>query len=90
MTTLQQIKELLESNKNEEALMEINRYIEAHLQEDEAYFIRGNIYRKYGNWKFAIENYCEASSLNPNSPAVQACEAIKEILDFYHTDLYNP
>ncbi|KAA6310871.1 hypothetical protein EZS27_037903, partial [termite gut metagenome] len=33
--------------------------------------------------------YQSAFDLNPESPALQARNAIKDILDFYHKDMYN-
>ena len=39
---------------------------------DEAYYLRGNAYRKQGNWQQALNNYQYAIDLNPESPAQHA------------------
>ena len=36
---------------------------------DEAFYLRGNAYRKQGNWQQALNNYQYAIDLNPDSPA---------------------
>ena len=54
------------------------------------YYRLGNEYRKRGNWQMALNNYMEASALDPESPAVQAKEMLDQILSFYHKDYYNP
>lgn len=57
---------------------------------DEIYYLLGNAYRKQQNWQQAINNYSEAVSINPESPAREARTMILDILNFYHKDLYNP
>ncbi len=57
---------------------------------DETYFMLGKAYAKMGDWRRATYNYNAAIELNPDSPAAEALTQIKEIMDFYNTDLYNP
>ena len=62
----------------------------AAAERSEAYFIMGNAYRRMNNWRLAMNSYCEAMDLDPESPAKEAYDTIVEILDFYNHDLYNP
>ena len=58
--------------------------------EAKAYLLRGHAYRQLNNWQMAINSYLAAQRLQPDGPASQALAALREILDFYHHDLYNP
>lgn len=88
--TLEDIKSTLDSNNIEMAINALTDYIKENPLSDEAYFMRGNAYRRLNDWKNAISNYCEAMDINPDSPATEAYKAVQEILGFYNTDLYNP
>ena len=90
MTNLDAIKDLLSQNKTEEAIAQLLAYITENDKDDEAFFVLGNAYRKFNDWKHAMSAYCQAMELNPESPAKDAYLQTKEILDFYHHDLYNP
>ena len=46
---------------------------------DEAYYLRGNAFRKLGNWQQALNNYLAAIEINPGSPALQAKNIIIKI-----------
>ena len=87
---LVKIEELINDNKTDEALEALTGYIEENPQSDDAYFLRGNVYRKLGDWKEAISNYAVAKNINPESPAATAYDASIEIMNFFNTDLYNP
>lgn len=54
------------------------------------YYLRGNAYRKQGDYKHALDCYMEAIALDPDSPAVVAKEMLDNILGFYCKDYYNP
>ena len=58
-------------------------------EKDTLYYLRGNAYRKKGDWKRALDNYQYAIELNPDSPAVQARKMVIDILNFYHKDMFN-
>ncbi|MBS5639540.1 MAG: tetratricopeptide repeat protein [Bacteroides sp.] len=58
-------------------------------EKDTLYYLRGNAYRKKGDWKRALDNYQYAIELNPDSPAVQARKMAIDILNFYHKDMFN-
>ena len=91
MKQLETIKELINQG-------DINKAIEAldalltqtdFAPKDEVYYLRGNAYRKQGNWQQALNNYQSAIEINPESPALQARKMLIAILEFYHKDMYN-
>lgn len=89
MTELSTIKGLIEKGEVEIAVTALNELIENHPTCDEAYYLRGNAYRKLGNWQMAINNYRSAIEINPQSPAQQANSMMTDILNFYNKDMYN-
>ena len=56
----------------------------------EEYYLKGNAYRKQGQWHEAINCYLQAIELDPDSPAVEAKHMLDDILAVYHKDAYNP
>lgn len=58
-------------------------------EKDTLYYLRGNAYRKKGDWKQALDNYQYAIEINPDSPAVQSGKMAIDILNFYHKDMFN-
>lgn len=88
MQDRENIDSLLRTGKVKEAIQLLNLKIEENKQNDELYYLRGNAYYKTNNWKEAIENYLEAISLNPESPAREAMKMAQNILDFYNKDIY--
>ncbi len=85
----EEIKKKIEKGEHEPALESLAIIIEENPDEDNAYYLRGNIYRKQQDWQNAINNYTMAIELNPESPAVGARKMCIEILNFFNTDLYN-
>ncbi len=60
------------------------------MTEDEKEYRLGNEFRRKGDWQNAMNHYLEAVSINPESPAKGALEMLRDILDFYNKDIYNP
>ncbi len=87
---MERITKLIAEGELTEAIRLLNELIEKNPQNEEAYFLLGNVYRKLENWKEAINHYLEAEAINPNSPAKNARLMILDILNFYNKDLYNP
>ena len=86
----ERIRNLLATEKADEAISEIERFRSAGgTMDDELFYLLGNAWRKKGNWQMAMNNYLEAVNLNPKSPAQQALDIANEILDFYNKDMYN-
>lgn len=84
------IREHIDSGEIEEALRLLDELHAAQTVEpDVIFYLRGNAYRKKGDWQGALNNYLEAIALNPESPAVQARQMIMDILEFYNKDMYN-
>ncbi len=90
MIDLRQVRTLISNNQAQTAIDELNNIINLATDCDEAYFLLGNAYNKLGNHKEAISAYCKAIEINPNSPAKIALTQIREIMDFFNHDLYNP
>ena len=84
------IKELIDNNETDKAISLLNQIIEKDKTCDEAYFLLGNAYCKKNAWQQALNAYCQAIDINPESPATTAYQHIQEILSFFNHDLYNP
>lgn len=94
MTTIDSIKQLLDSEHIHESIematAVINDTSTSSHDRATAFYLRGNAYRKQGDWRMAMNNYLEAAALDPTGPATMAYNHAQEILSFYHKDLYNP
>lgn len=71
-------------------LAELTAIIDAGNATADTYYQRGRL-----NWKLqqhgaAISDYEAAAQLDPQSPAVQALDMSRQVMDFYHKDRYNP
>lgn len=86
---MEQIKQLIYEGKTAEAIRLLDEYIARTPASDEAYYLRGNAYRKQGDVRLALNNYLIAIELNPDSPAQQAHDMVMNILNFYNKDMYN-
>ena len=56
----------------------------------EELYRQGNEYRRQGLFHEAINCYLEAGRLDSDSPAVEACRMLEDIMNFYCKDMYNP
>lgn len=86
---MEEIRKLLRENRIEEAIGKLDAMLEQEPTSDEAFYLRGNAYRKLGNFQQALNNYLSAIELNPESPAREAHDMLMEILDFYYKEMYN-
>ncbi|MEG1580825.1 MAG: tetratricopeptide repeat protein [Bacteroidaceae bacterium] len=86
---MDKVKDLLDKCNADEAIVRLTALINQDKENDNYYYLRGNAYRKKGNWQEAIQNYLEAIALNANSPAVEAHQMMIEILEFYNKDMFN-
>lgn len=90
MEQLTTIKELISQGDVNEAICALDQILLTDpVGNDEAYYLRGNAYRKQGNWQQALNNYQSAIDINPQSPALQAQKMVMDILNFYHKDMFN-
>ena len=90
MATIDDVRKMIERNDVKNAIAQLDVMIELCPELDELYYLRGNAYRKFNSWKNALNDYCKAISLNPDSPAVEAYRASLEILEFFNKDMLNP
>lgn len=86
---MEKIRQLIFEGEIDEAIRLLDEVIKNNPASDEAFYLRGNAYRKRSDWKHAIDNYLSAMALNPDSPAHQAYRMVIDILDFYNKDMYN-
>ncbi len=90
MESLTAIKALISQGEVDQALARLDQYLlTSSPHRDEAFYLRGNAYRKQGNWQLALNNYRYAMDLNPQSPATQAHRMVMDILNFYNKDMFN-
>ena len=83
------IRELLDNGCINDAISRLDSMISMDKSNDDLFYLRGNAYRKSGDWQKAIENYLEAISINPDSPAKEAYNMVISILEFYNKDMFN-
>lgn len=90
MEQLKTIKELINQGQIDQAIKELDVIIaNSPSTSDEAYYLRGNAYRKKGDWQTALNNYLSAIEINPESPALPAKDMLMDILNFFNKDMYN-
>ncbi len=92
MESLDDLKELIHHGHITQAIELSDKLLQdptIEKEKDYVYYLRGNAFRKSGDWKQALDNYQHAIDLNPQSPAVQARSMAMDILDFFHRDQYN-
>lgn len=89
MKDSEMIRRLIYEGRLEEAIGKLDELIRSNASCDEAYYLRGNAYRKKNDWQQALNNYLTAIELNPESPAREAHDMLIRILEFYNKDMYN-
>lgn len=84
------IVDLLDKGKADEAIELATEFLtQTHDPKDLLYYLRGNAYRKKGDWQHALNDYLEAITINPESPAKHAYDMAIDILNFFNKDMYN-
>lgn len=86
---IEKARQLIYNGEIDMAISVLNDYIDSNPLDDEAFFLRGNAWRKKGDNRLALNNYLEAIHLNPDSPAQKAHDMLMDILNFYNKDMYN-
>ena len=90
MEQLRDIRRLIHEGQVAEAIRSLDSLFDTDFPaRGEAYYLRGNAYRKQADWQQALNDYQRAADLNPDSPAVSARRALLDILEFYNKDMYN-
>ncbi len=86
---MEKIKQMITRGETREALDLLQAHLAQCPDDDEAWYLRGNAYRKLGETRLALNSYLEAMARNPESPAKTAYDMMIRILDFYNKDMYN-
>ena len=86
---MEKIKKMIADGQTQKALSLLNAHLANHPEDDQAWFLKGNAYRKLGETRLALNSYLEAIAINPDSPAQSAYNMMIRILDFYNKDMYN-
>lgn len=70
-------------NKNEydKAFEQLELWIAQNPNNDEAFYLKGKLHQKLGQWDNAITAYQSAIDVNANSKAVVALEMLYDILN---------
>jgi len=92
MEQIDNLKELINQGDVDTAIKQLDQLLQdnsVEKEKDTLYYLRGNAYRKKGDWKQALDNYQFAIDINPEGPAVQARKMVIDILNFYHKDMFN-
>lgn len=90
MLSLPNIQQLIDENRFDEAMSQINIFINQNDGDDEAYFIRGKLSWRLQNYSAAVTDFETAVSLNSDSGAQHALELARDVFDYYNPDLLNP
>ena len=84
------VQKLIEESRYDEALNMLNERIKKCSDDDEAYYLRGALYKQLGKWGESLSDLNKAIAINPESPAVILRQLLQDIVDFRYTDLLNP
>lgn len=90
MVDPQIIEHLISSGSAAEAISILDGLIAEHPQCAQCRFLRGKAYWRLGEKGKAISDYEHASQLDPASPATQALDMARQIMDFFNPDIFNP
>lgn len=69
---------------------ELSGRISANPGDAEALYRRGKLYWKAGERGAALTDLNAATAIDPDCGAAEYLKMLGDIMDFYHTDLYNP
>ena len=92
MEQIDNLKELINQGDVDTAIKQLDQLLQntsVEKEKDTLYYLRGNAYRKKGDWQGALNNYQEAITLDPESPAADARKMVMDILNFYNKDMFN-
>lgn len=86
---INQINSLLQQEKAEEAKKIFDKLVPVHMLE--YYLTEGKIEQKFQHWGAAINAFNKALSIDPeNTEAQHNLHLIKNILNFWNPDMFNP
>ena len=86
---LKQIVKLLDEEKNNEAKLLFQSMNESNTVE--YWLIKGKLEQKFQNWSNAINSYNKVLDLDKNnSEAINNLQIVKNILNFWNPEMFNP
>ena len=87
---LKDIRNMIRRGEADTAIEELSSLIANESRASaETYYLLGNAFRKKGDWQGALNNYQEAITIDPCSPASSARMMVLDILNFYNKDMFN-
>lgn len=84
-----EIKKLTEQELYSQALQMVDDYLNQNPEDDWAWYLKGNIYKKQEQWQQAINSYTQAISINRVNPATTMRRICIDIMNFYDKTMYN-
>lgn len=72
------------------ALLLVNEALATNGEEAYLLYLKGKIHLKTGDWREATHCFLHSKALDENGPAGEAIELVRNIMEFYNKDLYNP
>ena len=85
---IQEAKRLIHIGQTKEAIALLEQ-IGSKETQDAVCYLKGNAYRREGNLQQAMEAYLEAMEINPDSPATQAYQMARNIMEFRNKEMFN-
>ncbi len=83
---MEEIEKLISENR----LSEAEELLEQAGESARADYLRGRLAWRRGDRAGAMSLYQRSAELEPDGPAAVALEQARDIMAFYHKDLYNP
>ncbi len=90
MNNIQIIDDHIREGRCREAIEALDALIAEQPENAHLRYLRGKAYWRLGMHGKAISDYEHASQLDPSSPATQALEMSRSIMDYFNPDLINP
>ncbi len=88
---LNHIKKQVESNQLEEALQQIDHFLQQQPKDTELHYLKGQIFYKQQQWGRAINAFNQVLELEPNHPDAQSqIDMANNILGYFTPDMFNP
>ncbi len=84
------VRSLTEQEDYNKAMELVDNFLQTHKDDDMAWYLKGNIYKKQEQWQDAINSYTTAIGINPKNPATTMRRICIDILNFYDKTMYNP
>ena len=84
------IEKLIADGLLDEAISLLSNALKQAPADDNLLFKRGKLLWKKGDIAGAMNDYCRAAQINPDSPAAIALEHAHDVQQFFNPDILNP